>query len=77
MADNSKQASDLQLADASVDATTITLADKIDIQRMTDAAGQRTMSMDGFNPRYRDFVDYIIGITHEIWEEKGIGKLYD
>ena len=44
---------------------------------MTDAAGQRTMPMDGFSPRYRDFVDYIIGITHEIWEEKGIGKLYD
>ena len=44
---------------------------------MEEAGAVRAQSMDGFNPRYKDFVDYIIGITHEIWEEKGIGKLYD
>ena len=26
---------------------------------------------------YNDFVDYIIKITHRIWEEKGIGIIYD
>ncbi|MDE2859628.1 MAG: ester cyclase [Chloroflexota bacterium] len=55
----------------------ITLPNKLDIQFMEDARGNQAQSMRGFNPRYKDFVDYIIGITHEIWEEKGIGKLYD
>ncbi|SHH79008.1 ester cyclase [Clostridium grantii] len=31
----------------------------------------------GFDPKYKDFVDYILKITHEIWEEKGIGVIYD
>jgi predicted ester cyclase len=55
----------------------ITLQDKIDIQRMQDAKGQHQHRMTGFTPRYADIVDYIIGITHEIWEEKAVGKLYD
>jgi predicted ester cyclase len=55
----------------------ITLYDKVDIQFMTDANGQRRHSMEGFDPKFSDFVDYIIRITHEIWEEKAIGKLYD
>ena len=55
----------------------ITWPRKQDIQFMADAGGERNQSMRGFNPRYADFVDYIIGVTHEIWEEKGIGKLYD
>ncbi|MFK7889436.1 MAG: ester cyclase [Granulosicoccus sp.] len=33
------------------------------------------MSLDGFDSRWRDFPDYIIGITKEIWEERGIDKL--
>ena len=57
--------------------SSITLANKIDIQFMENANGKRAHSMTGFDPRYRDFVDYIIGVTHEIWEEKAIGKLYD
>lgn len=55
----------------------ITLQDKVDIQFMRDANGQRQQSMEGFDPKFSDFVDYIIRITHEIWEEKAIGKLYD
>ena len=57
--------------------SSITLANKVDIQFMENANGERAHSMTGFDPRYRDFVDYIIGVTHEIWEEKAIGKLYD
>lgn len=34
-------------------------------------------SFKGFDPQYSDFVDYIIKITHQIWEEKGIGIIYD
>jgi predicted ester cyclase len=55
----------------------ITLQDKVDIQFMKDANGKRQQQMDGFDPKFADFVDYIIRITHEIWEEKAIGRLYD
>lgn len=31
--------------------------------------------MTGFSQRWRDFPDYIVGITREIWEERGIATL--
>lgn len=31
--------------------------------------------MNGFDPKFKDFPDYIIGITKEIWEDRGIGTL--
>lgn len=33
------------------------------------------MSFTGFSQRWKDFPDYIIGITKEIWEERGIETL--
>ncbi len=33
------------------------------------------MPIDGFSQRWKDFPDYIIGITREIWEYRGIGTL--
>src|SRR5207237_3432666 len=33
--------------------------------------------MAGFDPDYVDIVDYIVRITHRIWEEKDIGYIYD
>ena len=33
--------------------------------------------MEGFSADYRDIVDYILRITHEIWEERGVGRIYD
>lgn len=33
--------------------------------------------MDGFDPKWRDFPDYIIGITKEIWEDRGVATLHD
>ncbi len=38
---------------------------------------KREQDIKGFDPQYRDFVDYIMTITHQIWEEKGIGVIYD
>lgn len=38
---------------------------------------KRVQKLDGFDYQYRDFVDYIMKITHNIWEEKGIGVIYD
>ncbi len=31
--------------------------------------------MNGFDPKWRDFPDYILGITREIWEDRGVGTL--
>jgi hypothetical protein len=33
--------------------------------------------MNGFDPKFRDFPDYILGITRKIWEERGIATLHD
>ena len=35
--------------------------------------GPRRQELPGFDPVYRDFVDYIMRCTHRIWEEKNIG----
>jgi hypothetical protein len=37
------------------------------------ATGPRRQPLDGFEPVYRDIVDYIVRCTHRIWEEKDIG----
>lgn len=31
--------------------------------------------LHGFDPKFRDFPEYILGITHEIWEERGVETL--
>jgi hypothetical protein len=33
-------------------------------------------AMKGFDPRWRDLPDYILGITKEIWEDRGIHTLH-
>ena len=35
--------------------------------------GPRRQPLDGFEPVYRDIVDYIVRCTHRIWEEKNVG----
>jgi predicted ester cyclase len=35
--------------------------------------GPPRQALDGFDPVYRDFVDYIVRCTHRIWEEKNVG----
>lgn len=37
------------------------------------AAGPRRQDLPGYDPVYRDFVDYIIRCTHRIWEQKNVG----
>jgi predicted ester cyclase len=37
----------------------------------------RRQAMRGFEPQYVDIIDYIVRITHRIWEEKDIGYIYD
>ncbi len=38
---------------------------------------ERVQSMRGFEDTYVDIIDYIVRITHRIWEEKDIGYIYD
>ena len=35
------------------------------------------MAMKGFDPKFIDFPDYILGITKELWEDRRIAKLND
>lgn len=35
------------------------------------------MTLQGFDPRWKDFPDYILGITREIWEDRGIATLHN
>lgn len=39
--------------------------------------GLVSQPMHGFEPTYINIVDYIVRITHRIWEEKDIGYIYD
>jgi predicted ester cyclase len=55
----------------------IELSAKGDISRILAPGGPRRHSMAGFDPDFTDIVDYIVKITHRIWEEKEIGLIYD
>ena len=39
--------------------------------------GERKHPMRGYDETYVDIVDFIIRVTHRIWEEKDIGHIYD
>jgi hypothetical protein len=40
-------------------------------------AGERVQSLEGFDEEFIDIVDYIIRITHRIWEQKNLGFCRD
>ena len=39
--------------------------------------GERKQPMRGYDDTYVDIVDFIVRVTHRIWEEKDIGHIYD
>lgn len=41
------------------------------------ARTEKRQALEGFDPEYNDILDYILKITHRIWEERGIGVIYD
>lgn len=56
----------------------LTIAAKGSSDRLLAAdQGSRAHPMRGFEDTYVDIVDYIVRITHRIWEEKDIGYIYD
>lgn len=46
-------------------------------QQLLNPGTKRQQSMRGFEDTYVDIIDYIVRITHRIWEEKDIGYIYD
>jgi len=50
--------------------------DRYDYNDFKDLPASKQV-MKGFDKDYNDFVDYIMRITHRIWEQKGIGVIYD
>ncbi len=44
---------------------------------LVNPGNTRLQSMRGFEETYVDIIDYIVRITHRIWEEKDIGYIYD
>ena len=36
---------------------------------------ERNALLKGFDSKYRDFPDYILGVTREVWEGRGVGTL--
>ncbi len=46
-------------------------------QQLLNPGTQRRQPMRGFEDQYVDVIDYIVRITHRIWEEKDIGYIYD
>jgi predicted ester cyclase len=55
----------------------VTLANKGDLQVILSPNNSSAPAMRGFDPQFRDIIDYIVKITHEIWEERAIGRLYE
>jgi len=54
----------------------VTRIRQVDAAALLHPTGPRTQPMAGFDPEYVDVVDYIVRITHEIWVERAIGRVY-
>ena len=53
------------------------LRDQPDISELLSPGTEKRQSMAGFDDDYVDIVDYIVRCTHKIWEEGGMGRIYD
>ncbi len=55
----------------------LTLQSKGDLIDILSAEYDKPSPMKGFKPAHQDLIDYIVKITHEIWEERAVGTLYE
>src|SRR5215210_1712648 len=46
-------------------------------QRIGRPGGERRQPMRGYEDTFTDIVDFILRVTHRIWEEKAVGYLYE
>ncbi len=44
---------------------------------LIDGGETKQQNLQGFEPKYRNIIDYIVRITHRIWEQRDIGYIYD
>src|SRR3954449_9794493 len=58
------------------DAISLRAAGAFDKQLMRPG-GARRQPMRGFEDTFTDIIDFILRVTHRIWEEKAIGYLYE
>ncbi len=47
------------------------------LEHLLNPTGDKVQDLLGFDDEFVDIVDYIIRITHRIWEQKDIGRCYD
>ena len=66
-----------EMTAADVNNKDVTLQKKGDLAHILSSDGLEQPALRGFPPQFTDIVDYIIKITYEIWEERGIGRLYE
>jgi predicted ester cyclase len=55
----------------------ITSVPGTDLSVLLQPQGPRRQPMRGFDDEFVDIVDYIVRITHRIWEERHVHKIYD
>jgi len=46
------------------------------LTKLLEPAGEKKQTLSGFDEEFIDIVDYIIRITHRIWEQKNVGLCY-
>jgi len=46
------------------------------LTKLLAPAGEKQQTLSGFDDEFIDIVDYIIRITHRIWEQKNVGLCY-
>src|SRR4051794_14950608 len=46
-------------------------------QQINRPGGERRQPMRGYEDTFTDIVDFILRVTHRIWEEKAVGYLYE
>ena len=57
-------------------AAVTTIRDK-NVAALRALTGERTQELPGFEPQWRDIVDYIVGITEEIWSDRRVDRIHD
>ena len=48
-----------------------------DMRSLLSPGNKQRQSMQGFDDDYVDIVDYIVRCTYKIWEQGGLGRIYD
>ncbi len=62
---------------SSTQKNTITQVHWQPLTKLLAPSGKKQQALAGFDDEFIDIVDYIIRITHRIWEQKNVGLCYD